>query len=70
MRLVFVHGINQQGKDPEILKSTWIGDLEAGIGRPGALAGVDISMPFYGDNWPIFRASSLVAPSPKARTVP
>lgn len=49
MRLVFVHGINQQGKDPEILKSTWIGDLEAGIGRPGALAGVDISMPFYGD---------------------
>jgi hypothetical protein len=49
MRLVFVHGINQQGKDPAMLKSMWIEDLEAGIGRPGALCGVDIVMPYYGD---------------------
>lgn len=49
MRLVFVHGINQQGKDPATLKSMWIEDLEAGIGRRGALSGVDIAMPYYGD---------------------
>lgn len=49
MRLVFVHGINQQGKDPAALKSRWLEDLEAGIGRPGTLTGVEISMPFYGD---------------------
>jgi len=61
MRLVLVHGINQQGKDPESLRRTWIEDLERGLdggrdggldgdrGRPGALADVEVVMPFYGD---------------------
>ena len=49
MRLVFVHGINQQNKDPDTLKKTWIEDLEVGLGAPGALAGAEIVMPFYGD---------------------
>lgn len=49
MRLVFVHGINQQGKDPQRLKDAWIRDLESGLGRPGAFDAVDIEMPFYGD---------------------
>jgi hypothetical protein len=39
MRLVLVHGINQQRKNPDAL----------GLGRPGALADVPVSMPFYGD---------------------
>jgi hypothetical protein len=49
MRLVLVHGIHQDGKDPAALKRAWIDDLEAGIGRKGALDGVTVLMPFYGD---------------------
>jgi hypothetical protein len=49
MRLVLVHGINQQQKDPVALRQEWIGDLETGLGRPGALAGVPVAMPYYGD---------------------
>jgi hypothetical protein len=49
MRLVLVHGINQQGQDPEHLKTTWIQDLEKGLGQYGAFDAVDIEMPFYGD---------------------
>lgn len=49
MRIVFVHGINQQGKDPERLKQEWKTYLEVGIGSEGALDGVEIDMPFYGD---------------------
>jgi len=49
LRLILVHGINQQNKDPDALRRTWIADLEKGLGRPGALAGVDVAMPFYGD---------------------
>jgi hypothetical protein len=49
MRLVLVHGIKQEGKDPEVLRRTWVEDLERGLGRPGALAGVEVVMPFYGD---------------------
>jgi hypothetical protein len=49
MRLVLVHGINQQGKDPAALRRTWIQDLERGLSHPGAFAGVEVAMPFYGD---------------------
>lgn len=49
MRLVLVHGINQQHKEPDALRQEWIEDLEHGLGRPGALADVPVSMPFYGD---------------------
>jgi hypothetical protein len=49
MRLVLVHGINQQRKDPDALRQEWIEDLERGLGRPGVLADVPVSMPFYGD---------------------
>jgi hypothetical protein len=48
MRLVLVHGINQQHKDPDALRKEWIADLERGLGRPGALADVPVAMPFYG----------------------
>ena len=49
MRLVFVHGINQQGQDPDELRRIWIADIEKGMGRPGALSGVPVDMPYYGD---------------------
>ena len=49
MRLVFVHGINQEGKNPEQLKLIWKEDLEKGIGRPGALDNIEIVMPYYGE---------------------
>lgn len=49
MRLVFLHGIHQDGRDANAILREWIVDLETGMGRPGALAGVDVSMPFYGD---------------------
>ncbi|MEB3325708.1 MAG: hypothetical protein VKM17_10300 [Cyanobacteriota bacterium] len=49
MRLVLVHGINQQHKDPDALRKEWIADLERGLGRPGVLADVHVEMPFYGD---------------------
>jgi hypothetical protein len=59
MRLVLVHGINQQGKDPEALRRAWVDDLERGLGRPGALAGVEVVMPFYGDE--LFERSNAKA---------
>ena len=49
MRLVLVHGINQQHKDPDTLRKEWIAALERGLGQPGALADVPVAMPFYGD---------------------
>lgn len=49
MRLVFVHGINQQGRSAALLRDMWVADLERGIGRSGALAGVEVVQPFYGD---------------------
>ncbi|MFN8996213.1 MAG: hypothetical protein ACK5X3_21455, partial [Pseudomonadota bacterium] len=49
MRLVFLHGIHQDGRDPVAMTREWVSDLESGIGRSGALAGVQIALPFYGD---------------------
>lgn len=49
MRLVFLHGIHQDGRDPSQMCAEWVHDLEAGIGRPGALSNVEVTFPFYGD---------------------
>lgn len=49
MRLVLVHGINQQGKEPGTLRRAWLQDLEKGLGASGALNDVAVDMPFYGD---------------------
>lgn len=46
MKLILVHGINQQGKDPDELKATWLGHLARGLGRQ--LGDVEVVMPFYG----------------------
>lgn len=49
MRLVFVHGINQEDKDPDELKDVWIGDVEKGLQCRGALGGVHVDMPYFGN---------------------
>ncbi len=48
MRLVLVHGINQQGKDPGALKQEWLGHVAHGCGE-GAFTPADCEMPFYGN---------------------
>ncbi|MFZ6681933.1 hypothetical protein [Undibacterium sp. Tian12W] len=51
MRLVLVHGRDQQGKDRDELKSSWLASLEVGLSNAGlpALATSDIEFPYYGD---------------------
>lgn len=49
MRLVLVHGINQQGKSEEALRRTWLGHLDFALKRVGAFDGQDVALPFYGD---------------------
>lgn len=51
MRLVLVHGRDQQGKDKVELKRAWLAALEIGLSNAGlpALPTKDIEFPFYGD---------------------
>ena len=49
MRLVLVHGINQQGKDPKALKQEWLGYLCKRLGKPDGFAEIEVVMPYYGD---------------------
>lgn len=50
MRLVFVHGMRQEGKDPDKLRTAWIKALEAAWRRLGLpVPEFDLDMPFYGD---------------------
>jgi hypothetical protein len=45
MRLVFLHGINQQGKSAEIIRHEWLGFL----GNSTQLKDVEVVAPFYGE---------------------
>lgn len=50
MRLVFVHGMSQEGKDPTALQAAWQDALtdswrKAGLAAPA----LNVEMPFYGD---------------------
>jgi hypothetical protein len=45
MRVVFIHGINQQGKNSALIRESW---LEA-LGQPACLARCAVEAPFYGD---------------------
>lgn len=49
MRLILVHGINQEGKSEAKIKQEWLADLGAGLGDPAATASLDVAAPFYGD---------------------
>ncbi|HEX8625900.1 MAG TPA: hypothetical protein VF782_12620 [Allosphingosinicella sp.] len=50
MRLVLVHGMRQEGKDPDVLQDSWVAALHAAWKREGlAIPDYDLKMPFYGD---------------------
>ncbi len=50
MRLVFVHGMRQEGQDPHVLRAAWLTALQRGWSAAGlAPLSVDPEMPFYGD---------------------
>jgi hypothetical protein len=49
MRIVLVHGINQEGKSEAAIKAEWLADLKRGLGRAEIAADIDIRAPFYGD---------------------
>ena len=51
MKLMFVHGIAQGGKDPDDLKADWLAALERGFRHNGLSMppGVDVLFPYYGD---------------------
>jgi hypothetical protein len=51
MRLVFVHGRSQQGKDPDELKGEWLAALEKGLQKNNAMLppNVEVRLPFYGN---------------------
>lgn len=51
MKLILVHGRNQQGKDPAQLKAQWLAALDAGLQSNGLKlpSDVQVEFPFYGD---------------------
>lgn len=51
MRLVLVHGIAQQGKDPSELKRVWLEALDVGLAKAGlgSIRHHEVILPFYGD---------------------
>jgi len=48
MRLVLVHGINQESKTADIIRGEWIGALEGALQKPGRFAAVTVDIPFFG----------------------
>jgi hypothetical protein len=51
IRLVFIHGRGQEGRNAERLKSEWIATLRRGTATLGRELpeGLEVSLPFYGD---------------------
>jgi hypothetical protein len=51
MKLVMIHGRDQQGKDPVALKKEWLDALAYGLARANKRLppGTEIGFPFYGD---------------------
>ncbi|MEU0646057.1 trypsin-like peptidase domain-containing protein [Streptomyces umbrinus] len=49
--LVFLHGRNQQGRDPEILRRNWSAGLNHGLTRAGipTIEPANVWFPYYGD---------------------
>ena len=62
MRLLFVHGIAQGGRDPETVKSEWLSSLEKGFKRAGVTKPADlaIDLPFFGNDLDRFAAEMNV----------
>lgn len=51
MKLILIHGRDQQGKDPDVLKTTWINTWEEGLKKSGLIIPDDLEIvfPYYGD---------------------
>lgn len=51
MKIVFLHGRDQQGKNPVHLKKEWVDTLTIGLQKNGLTLppDVEICFPFYGD---------------------
>jgi hypothetical protein len=49
MRIVLVHGINQEGKSEAAIKTEWLDGLKRALGRTEIAADIDVRAPFYGD---------------------
>jgi hypothetical protein len=45
MRLLLVHGRDQQGQDPDQLKADWLAALDKGLQKSNLM----VDLPFYGD---------------------
>src|SRR3954447_17322130 len=50
MRLVLIHGINQEGKSEQIVRDEWLGALEQALLKPGRFDRASVRAPFYGDD--------------------
>lgn len=62
MRILLVHGIAQNGKNPENLKKIWINTLSEGLLSLGKQLPEDISFdfPFYGDELEKYKQSTAL----------
>jgi len=51
MKLVFIHGRSQQGKDPVRLQQQWVNALNEGLKKSNIELphGIEVAFPFYGD---------------------
>lgn len=51
MKLVFIHGRSQQGKDPALLQEQWLNSLAKGLAKSNIELpeSTDVVFPFYGD---------------------
>jgi len=60
MRVLFIHGRAQEGKDPVALKKNWIETLDKGLTAAGVSLPSDVSFdfPFYGDKLDEFTADA------------
>jgi hypothetical protein len=70
MKLVFIHGRSQQGRDPDILKREWLDALQKGMQRVALSmpADVEVSLPFYGDRLDAFAREAEVPLTEDLRT--
>lgn len=69
-RLLLVHGRAQGGRDPDEIRSEWLAALEQGARAAGVAlpAGLDIRLPFYGDELDTLTAQLEMPLSSEIRT--
>ena len=60
MRLILVHGINQEGKSESAIKEEWLSALGRGLGGANGTAALDVRAPFYGDRLAQLTSGSVI----------